>query len=307
MRVSLIVAAVIRTAALTQQHPGVAPPPQEHVSGGSPQVSPDGSQIVFRSDRSGKSQLYLMKADGSGERQLTTDSAGVSVGSWAPDGTEIVYATKGVANEQIVVTRPDGTGRRVVIEIQGAQTPTWAPSDRKILFTAGVFPNLHIQTIGVDGTDRRDVMPDSGFNYDATWSPDGHTIAFVRGIPHQGVRVFLMNADGTHQRRLTTNGDNEERPAWSADGRYLAFQASTRGPGPREAYIYIADVAAMTSRRLGTHDKPQLDETPSWFPDGKRLAIQSDRDGDWSIYVIDVRGTTRARLTKPLGSHRASG
>jgi Tol biopolymer transport system component len=57
-------------------------------------------------------------------------------------------------------------------------------------------------------------------------------------------------------------------------------------------------VRSGTSRRLGVHDKVQLDETPSWFPDGKRLAIQSDRDGDWAVYVIDTGGTTAVRLTR---------
>lgn len=273
--------------------------PGKHVDGGDPAVSPDGARILYVSERSGKSQLSLMNADGSGTRQLTSDTAGAYSGRWSPDGTQIVYTTTSTTGEQIVVVRPDGQERRVVIETRGAQSPSWLPSGR-ILFTAGVFPNLHIQSIDAAGQNRRTVMADSGFIYDAAASPDGQTIAFVRGQPFQGVRVYLMRSDGSGARRLTTGDDNEERPAWSPDGKLLAFQASTRGTGDStQAYIVVADVAAGTTRRLGTHDKVQLDETPSWFPDGLRLAIQSDRDGSWSIYVIDLAGTTLARLTRP--------
>lgn len=286
-RISFVAAAAL--AAVLLPHP-------KRTIGGDPSVSPDGSRIVFSSDRTGQSQLYVMQADGSGLRQLTSDSAGAYSGRWSPDGAQIVYCTKGAA-EQIVVIRPDGQGRRVVIETPGAQSPSWR-HDGRVLFTAGVFPNLHIQTIDSAGTDRRAVMPDSGFTYDAAQSPDGKTIAFVRGIRGQGVRVYLMNADGSNQRRLTTGLDNEERPAWSPDGRSLAFQSSTRGSDSTQAFIDVVDVQSGRSRRLGVHHTIQLDETPSWFPDGKRLAIQSDRAGDWAVYVIDTGGTTAARLTR---------
>jgi Tol biopolymer transport system component len=296
-----LVAAVAALAVAFPAHAQQPAAPQKHVVGVNPRVSPDGRRILFTSDRSGKSQLYLMNADGSGEtRQLTTDSAGAYAGEWSPDGKQVVYSGRGAAAEQVVLMNGDGSGRRVVLETAGAQTPSWSPDGKAILFTAGVFPNLHIQAMSARGTDRRDIMPDSGFNYDAAWSPDGKHIAFVRGIPQQGVRVFVMTAQGTGQRRLTANDLNEERPAWSPDGRYLAFQASTRrGQGPTHAYIHIVDVQAGTERTLGAHDHPFLDETPSWFPDGKRLAIQSDRDGNRSVYVIDLGGAVLARLTPP--------
>lgn len=57
----------------------------------SPQYSPQGDRICFRSDRSGEEQLWVSGADGSNPTQVTRSSVRPSVGRWAPDGNSIVF------------------------------------------------------------------------------------------------------------------------------------------------------------------------------------------------------------------------
>lgn len=59
---------------------------------GGPKVSPDGSKIAFplQAYGTGLIQLYLINADGSGLRQVTTEGIGEAI-SWSPDSREIVY------------------------------------------------------------------------------------------------------------------------------------------------------------------------------------------------------------------------
>ena len=57
----------------------------------SPQYSPDGGRIVFRSDRSGEEQLWVAHADGSNPLQITQGHLRPSVGRWSPDGRSIVF------------------------------------------------------------------------------------------------------------------------------------------------------------------------------------------------------------------------
>ena len=283
---------VVASAGRAQQ----SPPARKATLGGSPRVSPDGSRILITSDRSGTSQLYSIGTDGSGVKQLTTDSAGAHSASWSPDGARIVFVT----GTQIVVMSADGSGRRVVSDAKGNQTPSWSGDGGGILFAGGDFPNISIQAMNADGSSRRIVAPNvGGFDYDPVWSPDGKRIAFVSASRGQGPRVYLMAADGSDRRRLTTLSLGEERPAWSPDGAQIAFQAAGEQNGVSDANIYVTTVSTGETRRITTHRRPFLDETPSWFPDGQRLAIQSDRDGTWSTYVIGLDGIVKARLTRP--------
>ncbi len=57
----------------------------------SPQYSPDGSRICFRSDRSGEEQLWVTDRAGRNPVQITHGSVRPSVGRWSPDGEAIVF------------------------------------------------------------------------------------------------------------------------------------------------------------------------------------------------------------------------
>jgi len=280
-----------------RQLTGVKPPAAVAMTtaGGEPQPSPDGSRILFASDRSGQPQLHLMNGDGSDVRQLTNEVAGAHSAKWSPDGKQVAFVlgdTDGLA-----IINADGTNRRVISEIKGDQSPSWSPDGSMLAFAAGTFPNINIHTMNTAGGDRHSVSPNPGFDYDPAWSPDGKTIAFVQAARGQGPRVWLMNADGSNRRRLTATVDAEERPAWSPDGRHVAFQAAKRG-GPRDVYVHVFDIERGVDQRLGMHDRPWLDETPSWLPDGKHLVFQSDRSGRMEVWVMRVDGTEPRQIMK---------
>jgi Tol biopolymer transport system component len=54
--------------------------------------SPDGTRIVFETDRDGDFEIYVMNADGSGQTNLTNNAAAYDINpSWSADGTQIFF------------------------------------------------------------------------------------------------------------------------------------------------------------------------------------------------------------------------
>ena len=100
---------------------------ESHLSA-EPRWSPDGKLIAFQSDREGSLDLYLMRADGSGEpRRLTTDDAKDQHPAWSPDGKQIVFASDRDGDLEIFVT--DGKSERQLTKNESPDTqPDWRPN-----------------------------------------------------------------------------------------------------------------------------------------------------------------------------------
>ena len=143
-----------------------------------PAWSPDGSKIIFASNRDGNPVtpiLYTMNADGSGQKKLGLFA---EVDGADPDWSE--------ANNKIVFTR--GTAAKRDIWVMDGGSP---------------FPLLTAKKL----TDNIDD------NTSPAWSPDGKQIAF-NSDSNNNPNVFIMNADGSNVHRLTQDKSATGFPAW---------------------------------------------------------------------------------------------
>jgi len=142
-----------------------------------PAVSPDGKQVAFSSDRSGKAMIYIMNMDGSNPKRLTFAGTYNSTPAWSPDGSTLAFAILDVNHFDIFTIKPDGTG---LTRLTDAKKTNGRPAN----------------------------------NENPSWSPDGSHIAFVSDRI-DGRQIYIINADGTNERRITHDHANWDRPKWS--------------------------------------------------------------------------------------------
>jgi Tol biopolymer transport system component len=201
-----------------------------------PAWSPDGIAIAFIGPGPVRvGDLYLMDADGSDVRRLTTTRLEEGQPAWSPDGTRIAFARDGA----LWVMDADGTDQTLLLETadeQGyASSPTWSPDGTRIAFVRpfdwGIFDTCPRNTgtgvfvMDADGGDPHRITIE-GCRHTVAWSPTGERIAIVgaRG------QIKVLDADGTtiesfQPPRLPPDriGFGMAGPVWSPDGRFLAF------------------------------------------------------------------------------------
>src|SRR5207247_8089948 len=92
-----------------------------------------GGQIAFMSLRDGNWEIYVMNADGSGVRNLTSSPADDAIQTWSPDGSKIAFATNRDGNWEIYVVNANGSGaRNLTNNPANDDSPAWSPHGTKI-------------------------------------------------------------------------------------------------------------------------------------------------------------------------------
>ncbi|WP_438423611.1 hypothetical protein [Aquimarina macrocephali] len=89
-----------------------------------PEVSLDGRQIVFMSDRDGDFEIYTMNIDGSNQKRLTHNDLDDWNPSWSPDGSQILYSSQDQERKANIYTM-NKDGSSVEKFIRNASGPAW--------------------------------------------------------------------------------------------------------------------------------------------------------------------------------------
>jgi TolB protein len=121
-----------------------------------PVWSPDGTKILFYSDRRGKGrdQVFVMNADGSSERQLTDDAFNNIFPSWSVDGRRILFISnrEGEGKEGVYVMDADGANVGRLAPRLRALFARWSPDGEKLAVVGGDFPDTQIYVAAADGS-----------------------------------------------------------------------------------------------------------------------------------------------------------
>jgi TolB protein len=254
-------------------------------SEGFPSLSPDGTRIVFDSNRLrvereplNISDLFVMNADGTGQTPLVRGSSA----TWSPDGKKIAFHASA-----------SGTGQPIN-PLPGAAT---TDSD---IFVMDVDAFLKNRARPKNITNNPAAIDD-----DPDWSPRGPQVIFTSHAVtdntdnHVTAEIYVIDADAKRKpTRLTNNIEEERAPSWSPDGKRIVFCCRRGGPD-LEICVMNADGTGqvqLTENIIG-------DLTPSWAPDGKKIVFHRrvGQRGQFQLFAINADGTGEKQLTFPPG------
>jgi Tol biopolymer transport system component len=231
-----------------------------------PAWSPDGTRITFQRVDAGRSDIFVMHADGSHVRALTPGDGYYYHPSWSPDGARIVFGGFGGSRDghgELFVMQADGTNQQQLTNNQWEETtPHWSPDGSTIAFASHRERNFDLYLMDPDGTNERRLTRNEARDTSPVWSPDGSWIVFVSNRPGRDQDLFLIRPNGTGLRRLTTNDALDWAPAWSPDGTRVAFTRARYSSN--QELIVVIDVRTRERTRIAI--SPAFELQPDWRP-----------------------------------------
>ncbi|HUG15195.1 MAG TPA: S9 family peptidase [Thermomicrobiales bacterium] len=265
-----------------------------------PRWSPDGKHVAFLSDRSEKSQIWVMRADGGESWQVSTLVEGISGFEWSPDGTRFVAVSKTVAGQVEEKDDPDKSDVRRVTKLRyRADGEGFLDQKPKHLWIVPAFDGESRQLTSADISD-----------VDPIWSPNGREIAFVTnrtdGRESNTVsEVWSIVSPGGAERRIG-GGDTASfhSPSWSPDGTSLAVIGNwnAAGGGALDDDVWIVPAGGGELRNLSAGFSRSITDAamsdvfagsvtrPAWSPDGENVLVLVSDSGSTHVYSASSGG-----------------
>jgi Tol biopolymer transport system component len=269
--------------------------------------------IVFQRFAGDQQQLFTMRGDGSGIRQLTTTGEHERP-VWSPNGKRIAYLRE---PSGIFTINADGGGETELTAGFGAagklaRDPGWSPDGRRIALEVTDLPHMDegIWIMNANGSRPHAVThvalrSDFSGPYEGRprFSPDGKRLVFHEARSNDESAIFVVRVNGTGLRRITPWSGDYAEPSWSPDGSRVVFNSWFDAHPGQSANVFTARADGSGRRQL-THNAGGAGaaHTASYSPDGKKIvftqapmALSSHSPND--IYTMNVDGSHVRRLT----------
>jgi Tol biopolymer transport system component len=191
-----------------------------------PDPSPDGDWLAYYS--AGKQQdIFIIRTDGTGMRQLTDDAFKDREPRWSPDGKRIAFTSDRNGTSQIWVINHDGSGLQQLTQMPGAHHAVWSPDGTQIVYSIHAPKNTaYTFRVAEAWSDHNPVelapLSDTSKTFETwSWSSDGKRLAGLRHFSdgsHAGIGVYDLES-----KRYNWLTDFGEWPLWLQDDRRILF------------------------------------------------------------------------------------
>ncbi len=272
-----------------------------------PRWTPDGSRIVFLSNRSDSNQIWTIPVAGGEAAKLTDLPESVSSFTISRDGSSIAFVSKSDTKAMEEAKAKEG---------QPEEKKSDVVRVTKLRFRADGTPGFldnkptHIWVVGLEGGDPRQVTSGEFDDSSPTWSPDGNTIAFVSNRTDQ--RELKKNSEiwtipesgGDASPVLTGNDAMFYGPSWSPDGKYLAVQGhnNARAGHALNAELWVVEPSGSGLRSLTSGLDRMVGDTSAvdtasgaetemiWSGDSSSILFNVSDEGNAHVRRVRVDG-----------------
>jgi len=243
-----------------------------------PQFSPDGSRIVFLSDRDGNLEIYVMNINGTNQTRLTNSEEKETAPRWSPDGSKIAFQRE-VPEWQLFIMDVNGSNAfQVTEDFQPSIVYNWSHDGTQIVFTG--IRGVEIYTVNTDGSNSTRLTFSNSHDVDPSFSPDDSKIVWSNNA-----NISIMNSDGTDQKTLTAERDFDGNPSFSPDGNRIMYW-SVRGSG-----VYLIDLDGSNEKLLFSLYTGSNQHDLKLTPDGNSVVYVSHNPNPYGLKIIDVDGS----------------
>lgn len=232
--------------------------------------APSGKKIVYASAADVNQQIWIMNADGTNQRQLTSSRGTNWQPRLAPDESYILFASNRTGAAQIWRMNLDGTDQKQISEDAGSRPIHVSADGRTIYYESPKTSNLGKTSVGAGGETTSMVVSEERM-FQPEISPDEQTVAYFSRPPNRAFRIALMAlADGKVLKSFPI-ADDKSLPVkivWSPDGKFLFYLCE----GDKKNVVWRMSLDTAKSEifvDLGADEVSDI----SFSPDGKSFAF----------------------------------
>lgn len=280
--------------------------------------SHDGTKLSFQSIRDGREcdAIYVMNADGSNVRMISSGKGTTTCSFLSPDGRSVIYASTHLVDSgcppkpdmsrgyvwalyqgyDIVKTDQDGKNPVRLTETPGYDAEcVYSPQGDKILFTSVRSGDLELYTMDPDGKNVEQLTNTPGYDGGAFFSADGKSICWRASRPTgealteykallaeglirpSHLEIYTMSLADRKPIQLTENGAANFAPYFHPDGKHIIFCSNVNDPKGRNFDLYMVEIATKKVEQITFNET--FDGFPMFTHDGRKLVFASNRNG----------------------------
>jgi Tol biopolymer transport system component len=293
------------TTAANQSPPPQSPPAQDLPAATSGNDTSDPtSEAVAAARRPESAAAPIVPSTGAEPVRGLTESETAWSPSFATVGSAMFYHAQNGRDGDSAVVRADTDSSGTILRITRIVDDTAqnfharpSPDGSQVAFDSNRDGERGVYVANADGSNVRRVSGD-GFAAVPSWSPDGHSLAFVRAEPDRPNvwNLWTLELASGELRRLTSYRYGQPwGGSWFPDGKRLAYSHEDR--------LVVLDLESGNERVYTSPRKGRLLRTPAVSPDGRKIIFQVHRDGAWLLDVED--GSMRKVLADPSAEEYA--